>query len=85
MMVQFLGRWRKRETRRGDALVPLEGSPAEEAFRTREPVILERIKGSRFKPEAVRHLTALGMQSACWVPLVHRGEADWNTCGVEQT
>ena len=74
MMVQFIGP-EEREPRRSDALVPLEGSPAEEAFRTHEPVVLQRIKGSRFKPESVGHLTALGMQSACWVPLVHRGEA----------
>ncbi|MGA8727740.1 MAG: sigma 54-interacting transcriptional regulator [Terracidiphilus sp.] len=74
MMVQFIGP-EEREPRRSDALVPLEGSPAEEAFRTHEPVVLQRIKGSRFKPESVGHLTALGMESACWVPLVHRGEA----------
>jgi PAS domain S-box-containing protein len=72
MMVQFL---EEGEPRLSDALLPLEGSPAEEAFRAREPVILERFEGSRFKPEAVRHLTSLGMHSACWVPLVHRGEA----------
>ena len=74
MMVQFLGP-EEREPRRSDALVPLEGSPAEEAFRTREPVILERFEGARFKPESMSHLTSLGMQSACCMPLVHRGEA----------
>ncbi|HET6169303.1 MAG TPA: sigma 54-interacting transcriptional regulator [Terracidiphilus sp.] len=73
MMVQFLGA-EESETRRGEALVPLEGSPTEEAFRTREPVIVERFKDSHFKPESVRHLTSQGMQSACWMPLVHRGE-----------
>ena len=35
----------------------------------------ERIEGSPFAPESVRHLTGLGMQSGCWVPLIHRGEA----------
>jgi PAS domain S-box-containing protein len=73
MMVQFLGA-EESETRRGEALVPLEGSPTEEAFRTREPAIVERFKDSHFKPESVRHLTSQGMQSACWMPLVHRGE-----------
>jgi transcriptional regulator with GAF, ATPase, and Fis domain len=30
---------------------------------------------SNFAPESMRHLTGLGMQSGCWVPLIHRGEA----------
>ncbi|MFZ0743045.1 MAG: sigma 54-interacting transcriptional regulator [Terracidiphilus sp.] len=74
MMVQFLDA-EDGETRRGDAFVAFEGSPAEEAFRTREPVVLEKLQGSRFNLEAVRHLIALGMHSACCVPLIHRGEA----------
>jgi transcriptional regulator with GAF, ATPase, and Fis domain len=73
IMVQFLGP-DEGERRRGDRLMPIAGSPAEEAFRTREPIILDRFKGSRFKPEAVQHLTSLGMQSACWMPLINRGE-----------
>ncbi len=73
LIVQFLGA-DEGETRRGDVRLPLVGSPGGEAFRTREPVILEQIEGSRFAPETVRHLTALGMQSGCWVPLIHRGQ-----------
>jgi PAS domain S-box-containing protein len=60
---------------RGDVRLALDNSPAGEAFRTRSPLVLDRISASRFSPEGVRHLTDLGMQSACWVPLVHRGDA----------
>jgi formate hydrogenlyase transcriptional activator len=59
---------------RGEVRLSVLDSPAGEAFRTREPVILERIEGSRFTSENVRHLTDLGMQSGCWVPLIHRGQ-----------
>ncbi|MGB6690078.1 MAG: sigma 54-interacting transcriptional regulator, partial [Terracidiphilus sp.] len=59
---------------RSEVRIPLDRSPAGEAFRTREPVILQRIEGSRFAAETVRHHTAIGMQSGCWVPLIHRGE-----------
>jgi formate hydrogenlyase transcriptional activator len=58
---------------RGEVRLALENSPAGEAFRTRTPLVLDRISASRFAPEGVQHLTSLGMQSGCWVPLVHRG------------
>ncbi len=61
-------------TPRGEVRLALENSPAGEAFRTRAPLVLDRISGSRFPPEGVQHLTNLGMQSGCWVPLVHRGD-----------
>jgi formate hydrogenlyase transcriptional activator len=74
MGVQFLGP-EEGGVRRGDVRIPMDGSPAGEAFRTREPVIIESLKDSKFDSEGVRHLTSLGMRSGCWVPLVHRGEA----------
>jgi PAS domain S-box-containing protein len=61
-------------THRGEVRLPLENSPAGQAFRTREPVLLECLEDSPFNPEAIRHLTSIGMHSACWVPLIHRGE-----------
>jgi len=72
LQVQFLGddAAQSRETH-----IPVEGSPAGLAFRTREPVVVASLHNARFKPESVRHLTGLGMQSGCWVPLVYRGEA----------
>ena len=74
MMVQFLGVSEKQPSR-GDVRVPLHGSPAGRAFLTREPVCLNHIEGSGFLPEGIQHLTSLGMQSGCWIPLVHRGQA----------
>jgi GAF domain-containing protein len=74
LVVQFLtpadGEIRPRIVR-----LPLDGSPAGAAFRTLQPVLLERMQDSPFAREAVRHLTRLGMRSGCWVPLVHFGEA----------
>jgi len=32
------------------------------------------LDNSLYAPETIRHLTGLGMQSGCWVPLIHRGE-----------
>ncbi|HEY2466384.1 MAG TPA: sigma 54-interacting transcriptional regulator [Terracidiphilus sp.] len=74
LMVQFLVADEK-NPQRGDIRLPLEGSPMGQAFRTREPVVLSRIRGAGFPDEGVHHLTDIGMQSACWVPLVHRGVA----------
>jgi PAS domain S-box-containing protein len=73
LIVQFLG-GAGSETRRGDVRLQLNDSPAGEAFRTREPVVLEKMQGSRFAAAGVQHLTVLGMQSGCWVPLIHRGQ-----------
>ncbi len=73
MIVQFLGR-EENGTRRADLRVPVEGSPSGAALRTGEPVILERLSGGEFAPATVAHLTGIGMNSACWVPLVYRGE-----------
>jgi len=73
LQAQFLGS-EQPESPRGDVKIPLEGSPAGSAFRTREPVLIERMPAS-FPPESVRHFTSLGMQSGLWVPLIYRGEA----------
>ena len=74
LMFQFLG-GNQGGMRRGDRRLPLEGSPDGEAFSSRMPVLLERIEGSRFDEENLHHMTALGMQSGCWVPLVYSGNA----------
>jgi formate hydrogenlyase transcriptional activator len=52
--------------------IPINDSPAGAAFRSREPVLLDRMQDSAFSPQSIRHLTQLGMQSGCWVPLIHR-------------
>jgi formate hydrogenlyase transcriptional activator len=74
MGVQFLGAT-EGGSRLGDYRIALEGSPAGEAFRKREPVIVDSLKTSGYSDDGIRHLTSLGMQSGCWVPLVHRGDA----------
>jgi PAS domain S-box-containing protein len=74
MMVQFLS-VNEKQPSRGDVRVPLQGSPAGRAFLTREPICIDRIESSEFSQEGVQHLTSLGMQSGCWIPLVHRGQA----------
>ncbi len=74
LQVQFLGMVGE-QAPRGEVRLPIETSPAGAALRTREPVLLEKIKEAGFPPETVRHLTDLGMQSGCWVPLIHRGDA----------
>jgi PAS domain S-box-containing protein len=73
LMVQFLGSDDK--VPRGEVRLPMEGSAAGQAFRTRGPVLLTNIAESHFAPEGIRHLTNLDMQSGCWVPLIHRGQA----------
>jgi formate hydrogenlyase transcriptional activator len=74
LVMQFLG-LEEGEYRRGDIRLPVEGSASGEAFRTRGPVLLERIQNSPYAKESVRYLTELGMLSGCWVPLIHRGDA----------
>ena len=54
--------------------LPIGDSPAGEAFRTREPLLIDSLKDAHYPPEAMHHLTSRGMQSGCWVPLIHRGE-----------
>jgi formate hydrogenlyase transcriptional activator len=55
-----------------EALLDPKASPAGQAFRTRRPVILNRIDRWPFAQESIRYLTAAGMQSGVWVPLIHR-------------
>ncbi len=45
------------------------------AFRTREPVLIQRLADVSNAPGTIENLTKLGMQSACWVPLIHHGKA----------
>ena len=71
--VQFFG-LEEGDLHRGEVRLPVAGSPAGEAFRTREPLLLERMAGSPFASETMRHLTSLGMKSGCWIPLIHHGQ-----------
>ncbi len=73
LLVQFLAP-DESGTHRGEVRLPLEGTPAGEAFRTRQPIILDHIRNSGFSSEGIRHHTNIGMQAGLWVPLIHRGE-----------
>jgi formate hydrogenlyase transcriptional activator len=55
--------------------LPLEGSAAGLAYRTREPVLMEHMTDDPQVPGNLRYLTDLSMKSSCTVPLIHRGEA----------
>lgn len=74
LLVQFLGAGESGE-RLGSLRVPVDGSPAGRAFRSREPVVLENLSAPDLTVEGVQHLTTLGMKSGCWVPLIYQGEA----------
>jgi len=69
LRVQFLG---DADAKQSAVLLDPDASPAGRAFRTRQPVILNRVDRWPFAPESVKHLIGMGMQSGVWVPLVHR-------------
>lgn len=72
LIIQFLGAGE--ETKPTDVRIPLGGSPASQAFHSREPVVLDRIADADYSGESIQHLTKLGITSGCWVPLIHRSE-----------
>ena len=55
-----------------DVLLDPDASPAGRAFRTRQPLIINKIDRWPFAQESIQHLTGAGMQSGLWVPLIHR-------------
>ena len=72
LRVQFLSAESEQPAQTGDVLLDPDASPAGRAFRSRQPLILNRIDRWPFAPESVRHLTRAGMVSGVWVPLLHR-------------
>jgi formate hydrogenlyase transcriptional activator len=74
LVVQFLG-VPGSEVFPSELRVPIDGSLSGIAFRTREPVLLESIAKASYAPETLAYLKRMGMQSGCWVPLVHHGKA----------
>ncbi len=62
-------------------LSSLEDSPAADAMRTRQPLLLNRIDVERFPSEIVRRLVDEGLQSAICIPLV-RGDRALGTLNV---
>jgi formate hydrogenlyase transcriptional activator len=56
-------------------MTSLEDSPAADAMRTRQPLLLDRAGIERFPSELVRRLLAEGLQSAVCIPLLRGGRA----------
>lgn len=70
---QFLS-YEASEGRPEPVRIPLAGSQLEEAVRTGEPFLISNFDESKFGGDAYAQLRALGMKSACWVPLIFHGE-----------
>ncbi len=73
MAVQFLAP-DETSTATADRRAPLEGSISGLVFRSGEPVLLQRLSDAAYAPASMKSLAALGMQSGCWVPLMHHGK-----------
>jgi len=72
LRVQFLAAGGDTGAAQGETLLDPDASPAGQAFRTRRPVILDRIDRWPFVLESAHHPTRMGLQSRVWVPLIHR-------------
>lgn len=70
--VQFFAEMERGDDASGELFLDPETSPAGQAFRTGQAVIVEQFARSAFPPETVQHHTRLGMKSAVFVPLRHR-------------
>jgi len=77
LAVQSLGVDDK-ETPSFDVRAAIDGTLSGQVFRSGEPVLIERLADASGYPETIKSLARLGMQSGCWVPLIHHG----NTIGV---
>ena len=55
--------------------VSIAGTPAGEAFTSREPLVLGDLQAqpNRYSPEFMERWTGLGAKSGCWLPLLHQG------------
>jgi len=73
--VQFLDVGKGTDSNFPDISIPIEGSVAGAVFRTREPMMLDRLDNAPFAAGALQHLTRMGMRSGCWVPLINRERA----------
>ncbi len=72
LRVQFLSAAGSADPGPGEVLLDPDASPAGRAFRTRQPLIMNKVDRWPFAPQSIRHLTDAGMQSGIWVPLIHR-------------
>ena len=72
LRVQFLSAAEEPDPIHEEILLDANASPSGQAFRTRRPVLLNRIERWPFARESVKHLIDIGIHSGIWVPLVHR-------------
>ncbi len=72
LRVQFLFAAGETEPIQNDILLDATASPSGRAFRTRRPILLNRIERWPFARDSVKHLLDLGIESGIWVPLIHR-------------
>ncbi|MFP5276739.1 MAG: sigma 54-interacting transcriptional regulator [Acidobacteriota bacterium] len=72
LRVQFLSAAGEPDPLQQEVLLDANASPSGQAFRTRRPILLNRIDRWPFARESVKHLTDLGLVSGIWVPLLHR-------------
>src|SRR6202167_5282809 len=54
------------------ALVPIEGTSPGNSFKSRKPIVLNRLDPAEMAPEMYSHATAEGLNSFCDVPLIAR-------------
>jgi PAS domain S-box-containing protein len=73
LAVQSLGVDDK-ETPSFDVRAAIDGTLSGQVFRSGEPVLIERLADASGYPETIKSLARLGMQSGCWVPLIHHGK-----------
>jgi len=58
-----------------DGHTPIDGTISGRVYRSGEPVLLQRLADASYASETTKSLAQLGMQSGCWVPLLHHGNA----------
>jgi transcriptional regulator with GAF, ATPase, and Fis domain len=49
--------------------LPLDGTPAGEAYRLRRPIVVDDLRSPQFICETTQELLKYGLRSGCWVPL----------------
>ncbi len=54
-----------------EVIVPVDNSPAGWVFTSREPLVMPNFHSGKFAEDSYAHLTSMGVQSACWLPLIN--------------
>jgi formate hydrogenlyase transcriptional activator len=62
----------KQTPRPGETTLPMRSSVAGQVFLSGKPLLLHSFGDTNFGREALRHLTAEGLKSGCWLPLINQ-------------